>query len=173
MAVDTPEVQRGIAKWSFVVIILVSGITYFAGIKQFTYGLLFGFGLCIINYRIVGFILEIAFRLASADLARVISFAGYHVRFWLIVIILYLVIPRTHYLFGLGAFVGLLLPKMIMGVFVVMHTDDEWWNKEVETSGPTGETVEKKKGDEEPIRFPGLDFDDRFKDQGLNGPDNG
>jgi len=107
----------------------------------------------------------VAFKMASPDLARVISFASYHVRFWLIVIILYIVIPKAHYLFAVGTFMGLLLPKMIMGVYVVLYTDEEWWNKEAkspESSSDEAKT-EKPKGLEEGIRFPGLDFDETYR----------
>ena len=165
MAVDTPQVQRGIGKWSLLATILIGGLAYFFGLRQLTYGLVFGVGLCLINYKVVGVILDVAFKMASPDLARVISFASYHVRFWLIVIILYIVIPKAHYLFAVGTFMGLLLPKMIMGVYVVLYTDEEWWNKEAkspESSSDEAKT-EKPKGLEEGIRFPGLDFDETYR----------
>ncbi|MBU7007360.1 hypothetical protein [Phosphitispora fastidiosa] len=174
MAVDTPRVQRGIAKWSLLATILIGGISYFFGLKQLAFGLVFGVGLCIINYRVVSVILDVAFKLASPDLARVISFASYHVRFWLIVIILYIVIPRTHYLFALGTFMGLLLPKMIMGVYVVRYTEEEWWNNEAEAPQADSAEVEVEKPKDLPegIRFPGLDFDERYQaDPRFNDPD--
>ncbi len=165
MAVDTPRVQRGIAKWSLLATILIGGLAYLFGLKQLAYGLVFGVGLCIINYRVVGVILDVAFKMASPDLARVISFASYHVRFWLIVIILYIVIPRTHYLFAIGTFIGLLLPKMIMGVYVVLNTEEEWWKTEAENAEPVSGNVEVEKPKDLPegIRFPGLDFDERYQ----------
>ncbi len=171
MAVDTPKVQRGIAKWTLVASSLLGGLTYLLGAKQFAYGLGFGVVLTIVNYKVVAVILDVAMKAASPGIARVISFVSYHVRFWLIVIILYIVIPKTHYLFGVGTFAGILLPKMIMGVFVVLHTDDEWWNKEVETqqAPPEGTVIKKKGEEEEGLRFPGIDFDERFKnDQRFN-----
>ncbi len=159
MAVDTPRVQRKIAKWTALATILIGGITYFLGIKQFTYGLVFGVVLCIINYRVISLILEVAFRSASPDLARVISFASYHIRFWVIVIILYIIIPRTHYLFVIGTFLGILLPKMIMGVVVVLHTGDR---EEIKKPEPVETELHEVHRIEEGLRFPGLDFDERF-----------
>ncbi|PKM82205.1 MAG: hypothetical protein CVU89_06065 [Firmicutes bacterium HGW-Firmicutes-14] len=167
MAVDTPQVQRGIAKWTFLTTFIIGVVTYLLGAKQFSFGLVFGVVLSVINYRVISVILDVAFRTASADLARVISFASYHVRFWLIVIILYIVIPRTHYLFGVGTFAGILLPKMIMGVYVVKSTDEEWWARPKETDAQPDEEIHKpvmkKKDEPDMIRFPGLDFDDRYK----------
>lgn len=162
MAVDMPRVQRSITKWTLIVTILLGGVTYLLGAEQVTYGLLFGVFIAVLNFRVISFILDFSLRKASPDIARVISFVGYHVRFWLIVVILYLVIPRAPFLFTVGIFLGFLLPKMIMGVFVVIYTDDEWWNRKVESTGSTA-TVVRKKGGQEGLRFPGLDFDDRFK----------
>ncbi len=163
MAVDTPQVQRGIAKWTLIATLLIGGLTYYFGKEQFAYGLGFGVVLSIVNYKVVAVILDVAMRAASPGLARVISFVSYHVRFWLIVIVLYLVIPRTHFLVGVGTFAGILLPKMIMGVFIVKHTDDEWWNKQTEVSRPITNVVVPKEDQEAGLRFPGLDFDDTFK----------
>jgi hypothetical protein len=125
MSVDTPQVQCKIAIWSAIPAVLMAAISYFLGIKLFGYGVLFGGFLSMLNLIIVGKLLDVALRKASPDLARVVSFVGYHVRFWLIVIILYLVIPRAHYLFGVGTFFGILLPKMVMGIFVVLYSDKE------------------------------------------------
>lgn len=169
MAVDTPQVQRRITLWALIASTLVGGITYICGIKQFAYGLGFGVILCVINYRVISVILDVAFRFTSPGLARVISFVSYHVRFWLIVIILYIVIPKTHYLFGVGTFAGILIPKIVMGVFVVLHTDDEWWNQKVDSSMPHDEAVVRKKDEPEGLRFPGLDFDERFHEEPLAG----
>ncbi len=163
MAVDTPEVQRGITKWTFISGLLVAGVTYLLGYKLFVYGLGFGLGLMVFNYRIVGLILNKALAAAAPDMARVLSFASYHVRFWIIVILMYLVIPKAGFQFGIGTFVGFLLPKLIMGVFIVIHSDDEWWRKSRPAEKAPIKTVKKDNG----LRFPGLDFDERYK-----GPDN-
>lgn len=171
MAVDMPRVQRGITKWTLICTILLSGITYLLGAAQVTYGLFFGVFLAVINFKVITLILDFSLRKASPDIARVMSFVGYHVRFWLLVIILYLVIPRTPYLFTVGIFLGFLLPKIIMGIFVVAYADDEWWNIKFESEASTA-TVIKKKGEEEGLRFPGLDFDDKYKcDESLKGDD--
>ncbi|MFZ5641402.1 MAG: hypothetical protein ACOY4Q_12050 [Bacillota bacterium] len=165
MAVDTPQVQRGIAKWTLIVSVLIGGLAYILGARTFAYGLAFGVVVSIVNYRVVGLIIHIALRAASPDLAKVLSFAGYHVRFWILVVILYLVIPRAPFYFGVGTFVGILVPKMIMGVFVVMHTEDEWWSKkpsEAVDETPAGIAC-KPKDKDEGLRYPGLDYDDRFK----------
>jgi len=162
VAVDTPQVQRKVNKWTFIIATLIGSGTYLFGLKNFTFGLGFGVLLCVINYRVISKILDIAFRMTSPDLARVLSFVSYHVRFWIIVIILYLVIPKTHYLFVVGAFVGILLPKIVMGVIVVLHTDDEWWTREVEKDEPAVEGISKRR--DEGLRFPGLDYDERFKE---------
>lgn len=167
MAVDTPQVQRGIAKWTLLVTVLIGGVAYILGARTLAQGLAFGAVVTIVNYQIVSLIIHIAFRMASPDLAKVLSFAGYHVRFWIIVVILYLVIPRTPFYFGVGTFVGLLIPKIIMGVFVVTHTNDEWWSKkvtdEVREQKPV-DAVCKPKDQSEGLRYPGLDQGDSFKD---------
>jgi len=162
MVADMPRVQRGITRWTLICTMLLGGITYFLGAAQVTYGLFFGVFLAVINFRVITLILDFSLRKVSPDIARVMSFVGYHVRFWLLVIILYLVIPRTPFLFTVGIFMGFLLPKIIMGIFVVAYTDDEWWNRKVESKVSTA-TVVKKKGEEEGLRFPGLDFDDKYK----------
>jgi hypothetical protein len=170
MAVDTPQVQRGIAKWTIILSAVIGGLAYILGARMFAYGLAFGVVVSIVNYRVVGLIIHIAFRAASPDLAKVLSFAGYHVRFWILVVILYLVIPRAPFYFGVGTFVGILLPKMIMGAFVVIHSEDEWWSKKpteaVGETAPTG-TACKPKDKDEGLRYPGLDNDDRFKGSGV------
>lgn len=167
MAVDTPQVQRGIAIWTILASSLIGGLAYILGARALAKGLAFGVVVSIVNYRIVGIIIHIAFKMASPDLAKVLSFAGYHVRFWILVVILYLVIPRTPFYFGVGTFIGLLIPKIIMGVFVVMNTNEEWWSKrasdEVLEQKPA-ESVNKPKGQEEGLRYPGLDHEDSFRD---------
>ena len=166
---DMPQVQRGITKWTLICTILLGGITYLMGAAQVTYGLFFGVFLAVINFRVITFILDFSLRKASPDIARVMSFVGYHVRFWLLVVILYYVILRTPFLFTVGIFLGLLLPKIILGVFVIAYADDEWWNKKFE-SEVIAATVSKKKGEDEGLRFPGLDFDDKYKcDEKLKG----
>lgn len=167
MAVDTPQVQRAITKWTVLVTILIGGVAYILGARTLAQGIAFGVVVSVVNYRIVSIIIHIAFKMSSPDLAKVLSFAGYHVRFWLLVVILYLVIPRTPYFFGVGTFVGLLIPKIIMGVFVVTHTNDEWWSRKVTNKAQEEESKEaayKPKDQTEGLRFPGLDHDDRFRD---------
>lgn len=133
MVADKPQVQRKVNKWILIITLSIGSVTYLFGAKNFTYGLGFGVVLCVINYKVIGKILDIAFRMASPDLARILSFVGYHVRFWIIVIILYLIIPKTHYLFVVGTFAGILLPKIIIVATMLLSTDDEWWNQEVES----------------------------------------
>ncbi len=168
MAVDTPRVQWTIAKWTVGVTLLIGGLSYILGGKTFAYGLVFGVVVSIVNYRVVGIIIDIAFRATSPDLAKVLSFAGYHVRFWILVVILYLVIPRSPFYFSVGTFVGLLIPKMIMGVVVVMDTRDKRWDPKTPAAAPPPRisegAVNKPKEEQEGLRFPGLDYDDRFKD---------
>ncbi|KNZ68405.1 ATP synthase I [Thermincola ferriacetica] len=167
MAIDTPEVQRGITKWTFIIAIFIEGITYFAGFRSFAYGLAFGVGLMILNYRVVSIILNKAFKSALPDLAKVLSFASYHIRFWIMVIIMYLVIPKAGFQFGVGSFFGILLPKIVMGVFVVINTKEEWWCNA--TPADKAPLTGKKRDDG--LRFPGLDFDERFKNQEFKEPD--
>jgi len=67
------------------------------------------------------------FRLASPDLGRVIGFALYHLRFWFIVLILFITIPNAELDFVVGTFAGILIPKMIMGYYVTANMEQEWW----------------------------------------------
>jgi len=162
MAVDMPQVQRGMTKWTLITTVLLGVVTYLFGVKHLTYGLIFGVILMVLNFKVISVILDYSLRKTSPDFARIISFVSYHVRFWLIVMILYFVIPRTPFLFTVGIFMGFLLPKMIMGIFVVRYADDEWWNRKTQ-SRPDEIAVARKKAREEGLRFPGLDFDDRYK----------
>lgn len=160
MTVDTPQTQRRIAKWTLAAAIPLGGLTYLLGMKTFAYGLGFGVVLSIVNYRVIGVILDVAFRLTSHDTAKIISFLSYHIRFWLIVLVLYIVIPNTGFGFAVGTFAGILLAKIVMGVFVVLAPSEEL-DKKIAVTKTT--TTEHRQVRDEGLRFPGLDFDDRFK----------
>lgn len=107
---------------------IIGTVTYLLDSKDFARGLIFGVLLTLINYWVVGLILKFAFRRASNNVAKVISFVGYQIRFLIIVFILFLVIPRSPYWFSVGTFVGVLLPKTVMGVRLLKNMDDDWWN---------------------------------------------
>lgn len=159
MAVDRPEVQRGITKWTLLGSLLIGGITFLLGYKLFVWGLFFGVGLMVLNYRVLGALLDKALAAAVPDMARVLSFVGYHARFWIIVVVMYLVIPKAGFQFGVGSFAGILLPKVIMGIVIVANGNDEWWHN---TKPAEKAPVDGNKRDDG-IRFPGLDFDERYK----------
>lgn len=167
MAVDTPEVQRSIVKRTIVCGVPIAVVTYVLGYRPFVYGLIFGIAIMAFNYRILGVILDKALATAVPGMARVLSFVSYHVRFWIIVIVMYLVIPRQGFQFGIGSFVGLLLPKMMMGVVILKNSNEEWWRKAKPAEKAPLEGVKRDDG----IRFPGLDFDERYKEDAFDDTD--
>lgn len=130
MATDWPWVQRGTTIWTLIAAALIGGVTYFLDARQITYGLVFGVVLAVVNYRVIGAILDITIRFASPVAGKFISFLGYHVRFWIIVVLLYIVIPKTGYLFAVGTFIGFVIPKVVMGIFLVISANKEWWTPE-------------------------------------------
>ncbi len=58
-----------------------------------------------------------------------------------------------------GTFLGILLPKMIMGVIVVLHTGDR---EQIKRPKPAETELHEVHNIDEGLRFPGLDFDERY-----------
>lgn len=150
MATDWPWVQRGTTIWTLIAAALIGGVTYLLDEEQITYGLGFGVIIAVVNYRVIGAILNITLRFASPNVSKFLSFLGYHVRFWIIVVLLYIVIPKTGYLFAVGTFIGFVIPKVVMGIFLVISANKEWWTpekllKQADSSAPAEEAKTQQK----------------------------
>ncbi len=126
MNVDSPEGQNCIAKWSLLIGTAACLTTYFVN-YWITLGIIFGMLLMLVNWRVLSKIIRIAFNIKKQIVAKVVAFFGYHIRFWIVVLIMFLVIPKTNMYFGIGTFLGFLIPKVVMATIVIKSKTEEWW----------------------------------------------
>ena len=119
--------QKSIAKWSMAVALGVSAITLLLGKADLAVGIIFSTGLMTLNYRALSLVPWIYIRFRSSHWANVAAFTYYYMRFWLIVLILYITIPKAGYYFALGCFVGFVIPKIAMGAIVIINSGEDWW----------------------------------------------
>ncbi|HWI54529.1 MAG TPA: hypothetical protein VNT57_02445 [Desulfobacteria bacterium] len=129
MRVDSPSFQSNLARRSLAAGLASSAVIYILGYPQVTLGLLFGLLLMLVNWRVLSEILRFTFRFTSLQRSKMAAFVFYHLRFWTLVLIMFVVIPKTNLYFGIGTFLGLLIPKIMMGPMVYMKRSEEWWTK--------------------------------------------
>lgn len=98
---------------------LVALVGYVMGHEGFAFGLLFSLPLAIINLKAIDKILMFAFGLSVPELVRAVAFVVYHLRFLLLVLMMYLVIPKAGYDFAIGTFSGFLLAKITLGTEIL------------------------------------------------------
>lgn len=131
--VSSSKVQRKIALCSLVPVLAASLISYLGYTTDLALGVIFGYSLIVLNYQILSKLLYLMFRFTTTDFARVFGFVLYHMRFWIVVAILFIVIPKSELDFVIGTFAGILIPKMVMGYFVAANQEQEWWLKKTPT----------------------------------------
>lgn len=127
MIVDSPAGQTCIAKWSLAIGSILIALSYYCVDKWLAAGMVFGLVLMLTNWRVLSKIIRIAFRISSPTTSRAVAFLFYHIRFWILVLIMFLVIPKTNMYFGIGTFLGFLIPKSILGVILFKSKSEEWW----------------------------------------------
>ena len=100
---------------------LVAMVGYMIGQGGFVYGLFFSLPIAILNFKAIDKILMFAFGLAVPQLVRAVAFVVYHLRFLLLVVIMYLVIPTAGYSFAVGTFGGFLISKIVLAAEILKH----------------------------------------------------
>ena len=156
--------QRSIASWSLAGALGIGTISFLLGKTALAAGILFSSTLMVLNFRALSLVPGIYQRFKSPHLAKTAAFACYYLRFWLVVAILYLVIPNAGYNFALGSFIGFIIPKIAMGAIVIINTGEDWWlhrKAPVETyPGPEKLTpLEKELLNTNPFEFDMVEFE--------------
>lgn len=126
-----PIKQKQLAKWILLLGTTFSFILSLMGRIEFAKGLLFGAILCVANYYIIDALLGYIISFSNDIVVKVVGFFGYHIRFWILVVILFFVITRNDSPFAFGFFAAMVLSKIVMGAVVISNTGEEWWNKRV------------------------------------------
>lgn len=113
--------HRNIILPSLIIGFLVALIGYVMGQEGFALGLLFSLPLAIVNLKAIDKTLMFAFGLSVPELARAFAFVVYHLRFLILVMIMYMVIPTADYGFAVGTFIGFLVAKIALGAQILKH----------------------------------------------------
>lgn len=124
--------QANIALGSLVLGTITVTAFYLIGSEWLASGTVFGIALMLLNWKALDKVLLIAFRFTSPMVMKLISFFLYHIRFLLVVFIMFLVIPKTNLYFGIGSFIGFIIPKVVLGIIILKNRSDEWWLKRVQ-----------------------------------------
>lgn len=98
---------------------LVALVGYVVGHSGFALGLLFSLPIAILNLKAIDKILMLAFGLEVPELVRAVAFVVYHLRFLLLVVIMYMVIPKAGYGFAIGTFSGFLIAKIALAAEIL------------------------------------------------------
>lgn len=124
MSLDSIREQETITKIALVFMVLFVSIAFFMGKRWAAGGSIFGSTLAILNNHAVALIFRKAFR-NKVQVSEIILFLGYHLRFAILVLALYLVIPKTNVEFGFGTFLGFFTAKIGMGVAVFQEEKED------------------------------------------------
>ncbi|PKM83401.1 MAG: hypothetical protein CVU89_01245 [Firmicutes bacterium HGW-Firmicutes-14] len=129
--------QRDIAVGSMVLGLFVSLVSYLLFSRELAAGIMFSVVLTVANYQVLVFILSLAIGFlpgaakrpagTGVPILRQIALLLYHMRFWLIVAVLYLIIPKSSMTFVIGTLIGFIIPKFVMGAALITGRGKEWW----------------------------------------------
>ena len=162
-----PGGQKTITKWSITAGSGISLITYLLGKTDVAVGIMFACILMVFNYWALSFVPRIfdKFKLLPTC-GKVAAFTYYHMRFWLIVLALFLTVPKAGVNFALGCLVGFIIPKIAMGAIVIANTGEDWWSERkapAETNlGPENRkltALERELMNSNPFEFDIIDFE--------------
>ena len=159
--------QNRLAKWSLLLALGISTTTAVLGKGAISLGVLFGCSLMVANYKALSLVPRIYQRLDKYLFGRIAACLYYHLRFWIFVLIMFLIIPRAGYDFVLGCFLGFVIPKIALGALVISSHGEDWWlqrsDSSVETTlGPGNEkltALEKELKTTNPFEFDIVDFE--------------
>ncbi|PKM45431.1 MAG: hypothetical protein CVV03_06790 [Firmicutes bacterium HGW-Firmicutes-8] len=164
--VTSSNAQRTVAKWSTIGAVGISLIVFMLGKPDVALGIVFSCSLMVLNFWTLSLIPRIYERLRNPYCGKVAAFTYYYMRFWLVVLILFLTIPKAGYDFALGCFVGFIIPKIALGAIVITNTGEDWWLKHkapAETNlGPENRKLtplEKELMQTDPFKFSIEDFE--------------
>lgn len=127
----SPVSQTRIVLWSLGLGLTTGGLMYIMGYRWLLLGMFFGLLINLISWIALDKTLLMAFGFSNPHLMRAASFVLYHVRFSGIVLIMFLVIPKTNLYFGVGTFLGFLIPKLVLGAILLRNRSEEWWLKRI------------------------------------------
>lgn len=125
--ITAPAEQKQIAIWSTIVAAGIAGLTALLGKTEIALGVGFGSLLMILNYWAMSLVPWIYQKLKTFYCGKVAACIYYYSRFWLLILILFLVIPRSGYNFAMGCFLGFIIPKIVMGARVITGAGEDWW----------------------------------------------
>ncbi len=160
--ITSAKEQRRIAKWSAVISVAVGMVTFLLGQKDLTVGLFISCFLMVLNYKALSLVPWIYQRFSSPVRAKVAAFVYYYLRFWIIIIVMFVTIPRGGYAFALGCLIGFLIPKIALGAILLYGGSHDWW---LECTGPARApekeltALEKELQQGNPFEFNMVDFE--------------
>lgn len=131
MEIDSSVGQTCIAKQSLFLGVFVSLGCYLLGYHWLMLGLLFGLTLMIFNWRVLSMQLRVVFDSSREPKEKLVSFLSYYIRFGCLVLVMFLIIPKTNLYFGIGTFFGSLIPNLFLAKLLWDNRSDEWWLKVV------------------------------------------
>jgi len=145
--------QRGIALRSMVLGLFTSLVSYLLFSRELAAGIMFSVVLTVANYQVLAFILSLAIgflpgsekNLAESGIPilRQIALLMYHMRFWIVIAVLYVIIPKSSMTFVLGTIIGFIIPKFVMGAALITGRGKEWWlNIDPQEEEPEREKIE-------------------------------
>ncbi|PKM82089.1 MAG: hypothetical protein CVU89_07060 [Firmicutes bacterium HGW-Firmicutes-14] len=157
--------QRTLTIWSSLAAAAVSLIVFFFGKQGMAVGIIFSCVLMVLNYWALSLVPWVYQRFRSPHWAKVAAFVYYYLRFWLLVLVLFLTVPKAGYDFGIGCFMGFLIPKITLGVIVIANKGEDWWlqckDPAETTLGPEKKMtpLEKELANTNPFEFDIVDFE--------------
>lgn len=117
--------HRNIALTGLVAGCLIALTGYMLGYSGFALGLLFSLPLAVLNFKAIDKTLQFAFSFKMTGIIKVVAFVLYHLRFAALVIIMFLVLRKTDFSFGVGTFVGFLIAKIALGGEILRQQKEE------------------------------------------------
>lgn len=107
--------HRKIALTGFVVGCLIALTGLILGYPNFALGLLFSLPLAVLNFKAIDKTLQFAFSFSMPGVIKAVAFALYNLRFAALIIIMFWVITKMDFSFGVGTFAGFLIAKVALG----------------------------------------------------------
>lgn len=126
------EGQHKIAVMSLAGAVVISAVIFALMDKAVAAGVMFGCILMVLNLRAlsrVTGVYQFFDRRIGAGCGKIAACLFYHLRFLLMVGCLYLAVTHMGYDFGIGCFIGFIIPKFSMGVVIISGTGEDWWLK--------------------------------------------
>lgn len=122
--------QRKIAKISLTIAVIVSAIAFLIDLDSLATGVMFGTILMVINLWAMSYaprLYDYLQKKIGPDCSKAAAGCFYYLRFLIFILIMYIAVSNSEYNFGIGCFIGFLIPKFSMGFVVISGKGEDWW----------------------------------------------